>query len=94
MYVQGSRTALAPGGEDDVSRSGERVRDQISCLFGCSQGGRLGSAKNDVSDSVMSGDSVSVAKTTELVVTKGVSSVEAYGAGVRGAVKRHSQPVV
>ena len=73
----------------------ERVRDQISCLFGGSQGGRLGSAiKMTSRDSIMSGDSVSVARTTNLVVTKGVSSVEAYGAGVGGAVKRHSQPVV
>ena len=93
VYVQSSMPALAPGGEEDVSRSIERVRDQISCLFGGSQGSRLGSAKDDVSDSFMSDDSVSVAQTIDLVITKGISIVEAYGARVGGAVKRHSQPV-
>ena len=48
MDIQGSWSATAPGREEDISRPGERVGDQAGHLFGGSQGGRLGSAEDDV----------------------------------------------
>ena len=71
----------------------ERVGDQAGHLFGGSQGGRLGSAEDDVPDGVVAGYPIPVASTADLVVTKRVSCVVAFRAGVGGAVKGHSQPV-
>ena len=93
MDIQGSWPATAPGREEDISRPGERVGDQVGHLFGWSQGGRLGSAEDDVPDGVMAGYPIPVASTADLVVTKRVSCIVAFRAGVAGAVKGHSQPV-
>ena len=93
MDIQGSWPATAPGREEDISRPGERVGDQAGHLFGGSQGGRLGSAEDDVPDGVVAGYPIPVASTADLVVTKRVSCVVAFRAGVGGAVKGHSQPV-
>ena len=42
--MEGSRATTAPGGEVDVSRSGERTRDEVGHLLRWRQGSRLGSS--------------------------------------------------
>ena len=67
MDIQGSWPATAPGREEDISRPGERVGDQAGHLFGGSQGGRLGSAEDDVPDGVVAGYPIPVASTADLI---------------------------
>ena len=75
MDIQSNRPATAPGGNKYISRPGERFRDEIGHLLGRSQGSRLGSTVDDIPDGIMSRDPVSVAPTSDLVISKRVNCV-------------------
>ena len=93
VHVQGSRSTTAPGGQEDVSWSGEGVGDQVRHLPRRGQGSRLGSAKEYISDGIVSCNPVCVAPAPDLVVPKGVCCAVAFWTGVGRAVERNSQPV-
>ena len=91
--VQGGRTTTTPGGEEDVSWSGEGVGDQVGHLPRRGQGSGLGGAEEYVTDGIVACNPIPIAPTTNLVVAKGVRCAAAFWAGVGGAMKWNSQPV-
>ena len=80
---------MTPDGEKNISRSGERVCNEVGRLLGGSQGSRLGSTEDDITNGIVLGDPIPISPTADLVVSKRVSCVVAFRAGVGGAVKRY-----
>ena len=81
MDVQSGRATTAPDGEEDVCWARYRVRHHTRGLLGGGQGSGLDSSENHVSNGVMARDAVTIATTTNLMVTEDVSSATAFRAG-------------
>ena len=84
MDVQSSRTTRTPGGEVDVSRTGEGAGDQVRHLLRWSKGSRLGSTVEHVTDGIVTCYPVT---TANLMVTIRVSHGMAFRAGIGSAVE-------
>ena len=93
MDVQSSRATTAPVGEEDVCWARHRVRYHTRGLLGGGQGSGLGSSEDHVSNSIMARDAVTIATTTNLMVTEDVSSPTAFRAGDQVAEDRSPKPI-
>ena len=93
MNIQSSRTTSTPGGEVDVSRTGEGAGDQVGHLLRWSKGSRLASTVKHVMDGIVTCYPVPVATTANLMVTISVGHGMAFRAGIGSAMEWHTQPV-
>ena len=90
VHVQSSRSTTAPGGQEDVSWSGEGVGDQVRHLPRRGQGSRLGSTKEYISNGIVSCNPVCIAPAPDLVVPKGVCCAAAFWTGWHARLARRS----